>query len=359
MGRDLGVSTSTVFAAFSVALLVAAALGPLAGRRIDLYGGGPVLGVANLMFAVGLSGLAFAQGPVSLFAAWLAIGIGMGTGLYEAGFASLIRLYGHKARGPMIGITLIGGFASTVGWPLSVWFESAYGWRGACLAWAGLHLILGLPLNLSLPKASGLSEHDAGPSTLQGTTFRPQPSPPAYVAWLLALVFAISWFIGTAMAAHLPRLLQLSGVGLVSAVAVAALIGPAQVAARLLEFGLLRHAHPFLCAQVAALAHPIGAVCLLIFGGPAAVAFTVLHGAGNGVLTIAQGSLPLAIFGTNGYGVRQGLLMIPARFAQAFAPFLFGLLIDRWGSGALWMGGLLGMANFAVLLVLRRRSKIG
>src|SRR5947208_617451 len=154
MARDLGVSTSTVFAAFSVALVVSALLGPFAGRAIDRWGGRPVLASTNLVFALGLAGLAAAQGPAGLFAAWMVIGIGMGSGLYEAGFAALVRLYGRGSRDAITGITLIAGFASTVGWPVSTLLEAQVGWRGACLVWAGLHLVLGIPLNLLLPKAA-------------------------------------------------------------------------------------------------------------------------------------------------------------------------------------------------------------
>ncbi len=132
MARDLGLSAPTVFAAFSVALVVSALLGPIAGRAIDRFGGRPVLMVTNLMFAAGLCGLGLASGPITLFAAWVVLGIGMGSGLYEAAFAALVRLWGHDSRGGITGITLLAGFASTVGWPLSSYLETHFGWRVAC-----------------------------------------------------------------------------------------------------------------------------------------------------------------------------------------------------------------------------------
>ena len=151
MARDLGVATSMVFAAFSLALLVSALLGPLAGRAIDGHGGRPVLVGTNLWFAASLAGMGMAEGPVGLFAAWALMGVAMGSGLYEAAFATLVRLYGQGARGAITGITLIAGFASTVGWPRSAWMELQWGWRGACFGWAALHLLVGLPLNGGLP----------------------------------------------------------------------------------------------------------------------------------------------------------------------------------------------------------------
>ena len=355
MARDLGVSTPTVFAAFSLALVVSALLGPLAGHAIDRHGGRPVLLATNMVFALALAALALAQGPVTLFAAWALMGIAMGSGLYEAAFASLVRLYGEGARNAITGVTLFAGFASTIGWPLSAWMESAYGWRGACLGWAALHLLLGLPLNAWLPRIA-----PPPAATLLGTKVEPQ-HPPALrpastlrTAVLLSFVFAVTWFISTAMAAHLPRLLQACGLPLHAAVAVAALVGPAQVLARLLEFGLLRRMHPLSSARLASMAHPLGAFLLVTLGGPAAAVFTALHGAGNGILTIAKGTLPLALFGPAGYGMRQGWLMAPARVAQAFAPLLFGLLLDRAGASAILLTGALGLTVVLALWALKR-----
>jgi MFS family permease len=146
------------------------------------------------------------------------------------------------------------------------------------------------------------------------------------------------------------------GSTLATAVFVGALVGPAQVAARILEFGVLRKVHPPLSARLATLMHPLGAALIGIFGAPAAALFGVLHGAGNGILTIAKGTLPLAIFGPAGYGQRQALLMVPARIAQALAPWLFGLCLDRWGAGALWLSGALGAVAFIALWFLPKQA---
>jgi MFS family permease len=356
IARDLGVSTPTVFAAFSLALIVAALVGPWSGHLIDRHGGRPVLMATNLVFAAGLLALAFAQGSFALFAAWVVIGAAMGAGLYEAAFASLVYLYRQRARNVITGITLIAGFASTVGWPLTTLLEVQFGWRGACLVWAALHILLGLPLNALLPR-SRLDPPDAGSSVMHDA---PMPGAdgtprPVFTAVLLALVFALTWFISTAMAAHLPRLVQAAGATLAVAVFVGALVGPAQVGGRLLEFGVLRHVHPLLSARLAALAHPLGVVALMALGAPAAALFAILHGAGNGILTIAKGTLPLVFFGAQGYGARQGWLMLPARAAQAFAPFVFGIAVDRWGAGALWLSGGLGLVAFVALLLLTAR----
>ncbi len=360
MARDLGLAVPMVFLAFSLALVVSALVGPAAGRIIDKLGGRPLLMASNGVFALGLGLLSLAQGPLTLFAAWAVLGLAMGGGLYEAAFATLVRLQGPAARSAITGITLIAGFASTVGWPLTAWMEAQIGWRGACLVWAGLHLLLGLPLNWRLPGLASAAPRPALESIAAAPAIGALPSEPsspahpALLTALLGLFFAVSLFIGTAMATHLPQLLMASGATLAVAVGVGALVGPAQVAGRLLEFGLLRRVHPLLSARLSALAHPAGIAALLLAGPAAAPLFALLHGAGNGILTIAKGTLPLALFGAQGYGARQGWLLLPARVAQAAAPFAFGLALDAWGGGALWLSGGLGLLAFSVLMALPR-----
>ena len=151
---------------------------------------------------------------------------------------------------------------------------------------------------------------------------------------ILAFFFAATWFVQGAMAAHLPGLLRAAGASSTAAIAAAALVGPAQVGARIVEFGLLRSFHPVSSARIASVLHPIGAAFLIVFGAPGIIAFALLHGAGNGMITIAKGTLPLALFGPRGYGHRSGLLSVPARVLQSAAPFLFGLLLDRVGIAA-------------------------
>lgn len=345
MARDLGLSPSWVFAAFSAALLLTAMLGPSVGRLIDKQGGRGVLMVSNAVMALGLVIMALSQGMFSLMFAWLVIGIGMAMGLYDAAFATLGRLLGRSARSSITGVTLLAGFASTIGWPLTALLESELGWREACGAWAILHIVIGLPLNACLPRA-GESTHYP-----DDDRSAPPPERPRLAMILLAYVFAAGWFVSTAMAAHLPRLLQETGVSLSVAVAAAALVGPAQVAARLGEFALLRHLHPLIAARVATTLHPLGAALLATVGMPAA-GFALLHGAGNGMMTIASGTLPLALFGPQGFGQRQGLIIAPARAMQALAPLLFGLLIEQNGAGALWLtSGLMLVATIALLCV--------
>jgi MFS family permease len=353
VSNDLLLSRTWFYGSVSAALLLSGLLGPVAGRMIDRFGGRDVLTATNLVFAFGLVLLSFAAGPFGLVVAWLVLGIGMGFGLYEAAFATVAGLYGRDARNAITGITLFAGFASTVGWPLSAAFIGAFGWRGALLAWAVLHLVVGLPLNRWLvPKSP-----PPAPVAVS------QESAPGGVPWtmiVLAGVFGATWFVSTALAAHLPRLLEAMGAAPAAAITAAALVGPAQVAARIAEFGLLRRASPMISARLATSLHPAGAVLLALLGAPAAIPFVILHGAGNGMLTIARGTLPLALFGAAGYGLRTGLLAAPARLLQGGAPLLFGLVLDRGGpyEALLLTGTLTGVSLLALLLLHRgKRSR--
>lgn len=350
IAAELGVGTPWVFVAFSCGLLLSGFVAPLWGRLIDRHGGHRVLPVSNVLFAAGLASLGFASGPASLIAAWLLMGVAMSAGLYEAAFSTLARIYGQDARRAITGITLIAGFASTIGWPLTAWLDTALGWRAACFLWAGAHILVCLPLNALLPRG-------------ERRTPSPAPSHPSAAGpkkrWMmaaLAFVFAGTWFGSTSMAAHLPRVLQEAGATLPAAIAAAALVGPAQVAARVLEFWLMRHVQPIRSAQVATLAHPVGAGILLAVGAPAAPIFTVVHGAGNGVMTIANGTLPLQLFGAGGYGLRQGILMMPARLLQSGAPFLFDVLLSHLGTAALVATAAFGIASFVTLSFLRKHA---
>jgi MFS family permease len=347
IGASIGVSRSWVFAAFSAALLIAAFAGPAVGRVIDRYGGRGVLAFSNIVLAVGLVALAGAVNTTMLFAAWAILGVGMALGLYDAGFAALAALYGHNARGPITGITLFAGFASTVSWPISTFLNDALGWRETVLVWAALNLIVGLPLNrflLPVPSKPANVSREDGPRI----GWHPRKE-----MLLLAFVFAAVWFVTGAMASQLPTLLERAGVTPLQAVAAASLIGPAQVAARLAEFVIMRRIHPLISARIAALLHPVGAALFALIGPPAAIAFTVFYGGGNGLLTIARGTVPLAVFGPYAYGERTGLLGAPARAAQAFAPLLFGLLLDRMGTWVIAVSSALCLAALAGLSCLK------
>jgi MFS family permease len=364
IGHDLGISSNWVFAAFSASLVIAALLGPRIGRHIDLVGGRSVLSVSNLTLAAGLALLGLTNSIPVLIVAWLLLGLGMAFGLYDAAFAALGRMYGEAARGAITGITLIAGFASTVGWPLTAFGLDHVGWRDTCFAWAAANLVIGLPINwLMLPAVDSANPDSTKPdNTKPATEAASAAATKPHIPFdrtmvLLTFAFASAWTVTGAMAAHLPRILQAAGATSVQAVTAGALIGPAQVIARIFEASFLKRYHPVVSTRLACLTHPIGAAILALAGGGAASVFAIFHGAGNGILTIARGTLPLAIFGPNNYGYRLGIIGAPARMAQALAPLAFGLLIDRMGAGILIVSSVLSLAALLALCLLRQEPE--
>ncbi|CCE05549.1 putative Permease of the major facilitator superfamily [Bradyrhizobium sp. STM 3843] len=344
IAHDLGLSRNWFFAAFSASLVISGLLGPRIGRQIDRVGGRQVLCASNLVLAAGLALLGASHSLWTMALAWLLLGIGMGLGLYDAAFGALGRIYGRDARGAITGITLFAGFASTIGWPLSSLGLETIGWRDTCYAWALAQLVIGLPLDLSLPRATQ-------PVAADQLAIKPH-IPFDRPMLLLSFAVAAAWTVTAAMAAHLPRIVEAFGATPSQAIVAGMMIGPAQVAARVLEAGFLARFHPLASARLACITHPIGACAIGLFGGGAAAAFALLHGAGNGILTIARGTLPLAIFGPDNYAYRLGLLGAPSRISQALAPLAFGLLIDVLGPWVLIITAGLSLSALAALLLL-------
>ena len=371
IARDLAVSPGVVFGAFSLALLVSGVLGPIAGRIIDRRGGRDVLCASNIILAAGLLALSGAQGAAGLFAAWLVIGIGIAAGLYDAAFATLVGIYRERSRQAITGITLIAGFASTVGWPITALIESGHGWRAACVFWALMHLCACLPANRWLlpgpsaapavpagKDANGTASGTDGPSRDDSVAVAgPAGRQRRVTVLLLGFVFAASAFVAGAMATQMIRLLEAMGSTPAAAIFAGMLIGPAQVLARIVEFALARRVTPLVSARVALAMHPVGALALLVFGAPAAVLFAMLHGATNGLVTIARGTLPLWLFGPDGYGALLGRIGGIARIAQAIAPFAFGIAVDALGGAAVAItAGLMAAAVLALLAIRRREA---
>ncbi len=354
-----------LFAGFSIALVISALLGPFAGRLVDRIGGRPVLMLSNIFFALSLITLGFAQGLWTLVLAYVFMGLGLATGLFEVAFAALVRLFGREARTTITGLTLVAGFASFVGWTVSVYVEARYGWRGVCWFWALVHLCIGLPLHAMMPNPSRIlaSMADTKPKAAEppkaittnseDIAINPQQRrKEIIVGVLLAYVFAANAFVGMGLMMHLPRLLQEMGVAVALAFTISSFVGPSQVVGRLIDYFYMQRWHPLISTRWAAACHPVAALLLMIFAGPIAFVFVLLHGIGNGILIIARGNLPLAIFGANGYGHRQGWLMMPAKFAQAAAPFLFGLALTEWGANILWLTLALGLSVLVALCLI-------
>lgn len=360
---DLGVSSTTFFVGVSVALVTSAVVGPSVGRMVDRIGGRPVLMLSNTLYATSLLLLAMAQNTTMVMLAYVIMGCALACGQFEVAFATLVKLFGKDSRSPITGVALIAGFASFVGWTLSVKILEIWDWRGVCVFWAGVQVLIALPLyyfvpreRKTVPKKINTDSPTTSDSKKTSRSTKSSPQSNRRKGILLAYVFAANAFVGMGLMMHLPGLLQVFGVSMAVAFTIGSLVGPAQVLGRLVDYFMLRRRHPLVGAQAAAVTHPLGAMLMLVFGTPFAAAFVVLHGMGNGVLIMARGTLPLAIFGPYGYGQMQGWLMLPAKLAQACAPFLFGMALDQWGKGTLWMTGVFGLSVLMALSMIQREQ---
>lgn len=346
--EDLGVSRTALIGGFSWSLIVAALCAPHIGRYIDRAGGRPILCAGAIVTAAGLLLLAASPGLVWWYGAWSVLGVGMAMGLYDTSYSTIGRLLGAGARPAILGVTLMAGFAGTIGWPLGTWLAAAYGWRVACALFAALQIAVILPVLLAfIPKA--------GP---------PPPAAPArpagdgaaradFAFLLLAIFLTARAAISATISVHL--LVLLGGVGLATgqALLVAAMLGPAQVGARLMDWKFARNLSPVTSAQLGAVLMPLG-MAVILLGGPALI-FSACYGMSNGILTINKGTLPMHLFGPQGYASRLGRLALPALIAQAAAPTLLAPLVDT--VPALWIFagmGAVALGAFACLLPMRR-----
>ncbi len=320
----------------SIGLLTAGLISPQVGRIIDARGGRPVLFASSSFFAAGLIGVGLAPTLPVYLLAWVLIGIGMGTGLYDAVFAALGRMYGSAARAPITNLTLFGGFAGTVCWPLSALLIDHLGWRGACLVYAGLHLIVSLPLQMAVVRRASArtSATDTRADTL--STAKPmRMARETLIFVLLALALSIAAGIGSTVIVHMMIFLQARGVEFSVAVTLATLIGPAQVGARIVERVFGSRYHPIWTLIAAYTLMAAGLLLLLLLAGYSVIVLVILlYGAGYGISWIGRGTLPLALFGPARFPRLMGKLAFPSLIVQALAPSLGALLIETSGTNA-------------------------
>lgn len=355
IARDTGWSLGTVVGGVSVGLLVAGLASPRVGGLIELYGGRRILAASAVLLAAGLGTLAVAQDLATYGAAWLLLGLGMGCGLYDPAFATLGRLYGLDARRAITTLTLFGGFASTVCWPLSALLVETLGWRGACLAYAAIHLCVTLPAYLFLlpREAQRPRIARAKPGQHSGGSSPPLPRRRALVV-LVGAALMLSAVLSTVMSVHLLTILQARGVSLNEAVALGAVVGPSQVGARFLEM-LIAHRHHPIWTKAASAGLVAAGVIALWAGLPVIAVALILYGAGIGLESIARGTLPLALFGAEGYAALMGKLALPSLLAQAAAPSAGALLLSHAGaSGALLAIVAVALCNVLLVAVLVR-----
>lgn len=349
MRMATGVSDLWLYGSYTAGLFASGLVSPAVGRDIDTHGGRRSLAAGSVLAAVACATLATAQGPLQVTLGWILAGLAMGATLYDPAFATLHQIAGSAYRRAVTALTLFGGFASTVFWPLSQYLLDAHGWRTAYVVYAALHLAVCLPIHLaSVPRGRhGMpAVHEAAPADAAGTRTSP-------VFFWLAVALSLVAFIASAVTSHLVGLLTASGLSSRDAVLVGSLIGPMQVAGRVMEFAFARQVRAI---TVGTFAFALMALALAIFSQVhgvwiVALAFAMTYGWANGVLTIVRGTVPAELFGHRGYGALLGRLALPQFVTKAVAPFALAalLLVDpsrEWATVALLGLGLVALVAY-------------
>jgi MFS family permease len=333
---DTGWPLTTVFLGFSVALLVMGFISTWVGWLIDRVGARAVMSVGTIIVSAGLIALSQVWDQASYLAVWAVLGVGMRCYLYDAAFAGLVQVTPTRGRKAISYLTLYGAYASTVFWVVGHYLNEAFGWRGTLVAFAAINLVICLPLNWL-----GLARRDP-PEGPPKATAAPASTPDGPVLegrmrlvgiWLFALIMSLNGFVFGVISIQLVPLLEAAGLAGATAVWVASLKGHGQFAGRVVEIFLGRNLKAMTIARIAIGLVPASLILLFLARGDLSqlVAFTLLLGASQGVITIVRGAVPLALFGAKGYGAVLGVIATPILLVNAFSPAVFALLVDQFG----------------------------
>ena len=333
---DTGWSRSLVYFGFTVALLTMGAVSPSAGRAIDRYGARAVMTLGTVLVSLGLYALSFVRSEVAYLCVWAFLGLGMRLCLYDAAFAALVQVVPRHGRRAISYLTLFGAFASTVFWVLGHYLNEAAGWRQTLEVFAAINLAICLPLNwfgLARREAPGPDSSAPSPAASSNDTSPLEGGMRIVAMALFALVMSLNGFVFAVVTVQLVPLLEAAGLATAAAVWVASMKGFAQFGGRVVEIFFARNLHAMTVARIAIGALPVAFALLLAAGGSFAVilAFTLLMGAAQGVITIVRGAVPLALFGATGYGAVLGVLAAPILIVNAISPTAFAMIVDRWG----------------------------
>ena len=363
IAADTGWSQSLVFGGLTIALLVSSAVSTTIGRLLDRIGSRLVMSVGSILTAVGLVALAQVTHPYAYLAAWAFLGLAMRMTLYDAAFAALVQVTPTRGRRAISYLTLFGGFASTVFWPIGYALNASVGWRTTLLVFAAVNLLVCMPLHWF-----GLARRDQeGPAQAATDAGAKSADPPlegtarTIGMVLFGLIGATTAVVFGAMAVHLVPILEATGLALATAVLLASLKGFAQVAGRIWDLTLARKWHPISVGRVSIAFLPLSFLVLMLGGATfwTALAFTLLFGVSNGLVTIVRGAVPLALFGAKGYGAVLGILATPYLLLAALSPAAFALVVERYGYGvgeAIMLGaGLVAFLAMEVMALWYRR----
>lgn len=363
-----GVSETWLYGVFSVGMLLGGIVAPQVGRAMDRLGAPRVMMAGSALVAGLLALIPLTPGWLGITALLLALQLVSVTVLYDGAFATLALLRGSGARRAITHLTLIAGFASTVFWPLTGQMIAALGWQATYGVFAALHLVLALPLHGWLTAVAArqraMERQTVAPLAAESATPpMARPGAPARAAfWMVAVGFAVRGMVIAAIGVHMVPLLTATGLGS-AAYLVAMVMGPSQVAIRATDALFWKALHPVDVALISAVALPLALGALLVAGWldqgqiAAAVLFSMLFGVGQGLSSIVHGTLPLALFGSVGFGQMLGRLSAVRSTLAAVAPFLFAVLM-AWAGAGVAMGVAAGFALIAIVPFVRLRKML-
>ncbi|MBA4220647.1 MAG: MFS transporter [Methylobacterium sp.] len=335
MTKSFGWAPEWTYGAFAAGLLAGGLAAPFAGRLIDRHGTRGMMSLGSILAAASLFALSQAREPVSFYAAMIALEIVSTLVLYDAAFTALTQAHGPGARRAISKLTLIGGFASTLFWPLTTALLAIFDWRTIYQIYALGYLVLCLPLHAALLPRQGRQQAATTPTDRLDDAQQEYlvGAPRARAFLLLALAFSLQGFVVSAMSVHMLTMLQGLGLSAAVAVGIGAMVGPSQVAGRLVEMLFGVSLEPATTAWVSAALMPVGFALLLVSGTTATLAglFAIAYGISMGLSSIVRGTVPLRLFGPAGYGAMLGKLSAPGLAIKAAAPVAFTVIVERAG----------------------------
>ena len=334
ISQDTGWSRGFVFLGFTVALLTMGLVSSAVGRAIDRHGGRAVMTLGTVFVSAGLFALAHVHGQAAYLAVWAFLGLGMRLCLYDAAFAALVQVAPSRGRKAISYLTLFGAFASSVFWVVGHTLNAQVGWRQTLVLFALINLVVCLPLHwlgLARRETAEAAAPTAATADVDGPPLEGRARSVAIV--LFALIMSLNGFVFGVISVQLVPMLEAAGLATAAAVWVASMKGVAQFGGRVVEISFARNLRAITVARIAVGVLPPSLLLLLAGTGslPLIVAFTLLMGASQGVITIVRGAVPLVLFGAKGYGAVLGVIATPILIVNAASPTVFAWIVDRWG----------------------------
>jgi MFS family permease len=358
VAKDLGASIETIFAIYTVALFLSGMTAPYLGKLMDRYGGALVMSAGSLAAAITLATGAISSNIVTFGLLTILAQIAGGMIQYQAAFTTLVETRPHAASRSIMFLTLFAGFASSIFWPFATYLTENYLWQEIYFLYASLNLLICMPLHLWINRCNqrGRSTAQGAPVPVIGTV----PSEQRRSALIIvAIAFGVQGFTLSAILTHMVPMLSNLGLGAL-AVIIGVLFGPSQAVSRLATMLFTSKMRPSSLATLSSVSMVIGTVVLGFTGNwiPGAIFFAICLGLGSGISSIAQGALPLWLFGSKGYGGISGRIAAARLVAASTAPFIFSVLMEKLGTPtALLINAVIGVAGIIAFVLLSRLAR--